>query len=65
MSRSKGINTSGYLVGGIGLPNSLAALTGALFDVEGDERVGLSVADLVGRFQQLGADVSDRSSLIG
>jgi len=37
----------------------------ALFDVEGDERVGLSVADLVGRFQQLGADVSDRSSLIG
>ena len=31
MSRSQGINTSGYLVGGIALSNSLAALTGALF----------------------------------
>ena len=31
MSRSQGINTSGYLIGGIALSNSLAALTGALF----------------------------------
>ncbi len=31
MSRSQGINTSGYLVGGIALSNALAALTGALF----------------------------------
>ncbi len=35
-----------------------------LFDVEGKERDGMSVADLVAWFQQLGADVSDRSALI-
>ncbi len=31
MSRSQAINTSGYLIGGIALSNSFAALTGALF----------------------------------
>ena len=34
-----------------------------LFDVEGDERAGLTVNDLIARFQQLGAELSDRSAL--
>jgi putative ABC transport system ATP-binding protein len=35
-----------------------------LFDVDGAERAGLSVDDLVARFRQVGGELSDRSALL-
>lgn len=34
-----------------------------LFDIDGDERSGMKVSDLIDRFRQLGATISDRSAL--